>query len=46
MKHYISVLLTTVHLECWTPYRIVVGSSTLITVLHTNDESEIGNQHF
>lgn len=32
-----------IHSECITPYRIVVESSTLITVLHTNVGSEIGN---
>lgn len=29
--------------ECVSPYRIIVESSTLITVLHTNVGSEIGN---
>lgn len=32
-----------VNSTCVTPYRIIVESSTLITVLHTNVGSEIGN---
>lgn len=28
---------------CLTPYRLIVECSTLITVLHTNVGSEIGN---
>lgn len=32
-----------IHSECITPYRIVVESGTLITVLHTNVGSEIGS---
>lgn len=28
--------------ECLTPYRFVVESSTLITILHTNVGNEIG----
>ncbi|XP_025414440.1 nucleolar MIF4G domain-containing protein 1 [Sipha flava] len=31
-----------IHSECITPYRIVVESGTLITILHTNVGSEIG----
>lgn len=32
-----------VNSTCVTPYRIIVESSTLITILHTNVGSEIGN---
>lgn len=35
-----------IHSESLTPYRIVVESSTLITVLHTNVGSEIGNKTY
>lgn len=40
-----SIADSIIHSECLTPYRIIVESSTLITILHTNVGNEIGNHN-